>query len=334
MNKVVSVEWLRGVAAFGVCEMHLFCALDFFSKNDYFFNNYIFPISIAGRCGVSIFFVISGFIIPYSMLKNQYKIQNFLLFIIRRLTRLEPPYLFSLVLIISILALTAWINKTPFELDWKTVLLHLGYLNVFFGKPWLVGIYWTLAIEFQYYLLIALLFPLFFHSKSNIRYLTFFLVFILSFLASSYISSAFIFVHFPLFLLGISCALTKSGFMPKPIFVATVILLLIVIFVLHHKANTFFALLTTLIIFYDIDIKSSKLYFLGKISYSIYLFHWAVGVELLRKVYLYYYPASSEISKIIFCVFSIIFCLFFSWLTYEFIEKPSINLSKKVKYAS
>ena len=38
--------------------------------------------------------------------------------------------------------------------------LHLGYVNVFFGYPWLNPCYWTLAIELQYYLLVGCCFLL------------------------------------------------------------------------------------------------------------------------------------------------------------------------------
>src|SRR5262249_33436290 len=45
----------------------------------------------------------------------------------------------------------------PFSI--AQLLLHLGYLNTFFGYPWLQDVYWTLGIEFQYYLFVALIYP-------------------------------------------------------------------------------------------------------------------------------------------------------------------------------
>src|SRR5690606_28624124 len=51
-------------------------------------------------------------------------------------------------------------NGPPFEIDYIQLFSHLGYLNNFIGKDWLNPVFWTLAIEFQYYLLIALFFPL------------------------------------------------------------------------------------------------------------------------------------------------------------------------------
>jgi peptidoglycan/LPS O-acetylase OafA/YrhL len=50
--------------------------------------------------------------------------------------------------------------------------LHLGYLNAFFNYDWIVALYWTLAIEFQFYLSIGLLFPLIGHRSLLIRSVT------------------------------------------------------------------------------------------------------------------------------------------------------------------
>jgi len=36
--------------------------------------------------------------------------------------------------------------------------LHVGYLNGIFGYPWLNVVFWTLAIEFQFYLLICVVY--------------------------------------------------------------------------------------------------------------------------------------------------------------------------------
>ena len=58
-------------------------------------------------------------------------------------------------------------NVSAFQL-----LLHLGYLNAFFNYDWSVALYWTLAIEFQFYLSIGLLFPLISHRSLLIRSIT------------------------------------------------------------------------------------------------------------------------------------------------------------------
>src|ERR1035441_2897196 len=46
-----------------------------------------------GWLGVEIFFVISGFIIPYSLYKAGYRVSDFTRFLLKRIARLDPPYL-------------------------------------------------------------------------------------------------------------------------------------------------------------------------------------------------------------------------------------------------
>ena len=46
-------------------------------------------------------------------------------------------------------------------IDWTPAQIagHLGYLNTFLGLAWLNPVYWSLAIEFQFYILIGLAMP-------------------------------------------------------------------------------------------------------------------------------------------------------------------------------
>ena len=60
-----------------------------------------FPEAVPGGfIGVDVFFVISGFVIPLSLQGRDYRIADFPRFMIRRLVRLEPPYLVSIALTI------------------------------------------------------------------------------------------------------------------------------------------------------------------------------------------------------------------------------------------
>jgi len=50
--------------------------------------------------GVDVFFVISGFVIPLSLHGRGYRPSHFPTFMLRRLLRLEPPYLASIAMVI------------------------------------------------------------------------------------------------------------------------------------------------------------------------------------------------------------------------------------------
>ena len=55
--------------------------------------SYLAPIGAYGWLGVDVFFVISGFIVPYAMLRAGYTLSAWPTFILKRLIRVEPPYL-------------------------------------------------------------------------------------------------------------------------------------------------------------------------------------------------------------------------------------------------
>jgi peptidoglycan/LPS O-acetylase OafA/YrhL len=47
-----------------------------------------------------------------------------------------------------------------FPFSGTTIALHLGYLAGLAGHPWIVSVFWTLGIEFQFYILVGLTYPL------------------------------------------------------------------------------------------------------------------------------------------------------------------------------
>ena len=47
----------------------------------------------------------------------------------------------------------------PFVFDIKQIMLHIAYLIPFSEKNWISGVYWTLCVEFQFYVLIAIAYP-------------------------------------------------------------------------------------------------------------------------------------------------------------------------------
>jgi peptidoglycan/LPS O-acetylase OafA/YrhL len=103
-------------------------------------------------------------VIPISMILAQYQYRHFLTFLWKRSLRIEPPYLVSMLIGMVYLYVRNFIpSSTPVDLfpTWNEILLHVGYLIPFFEDArWINAGYWTLAIEFQYYISLAIIFPL------------------------------------------------------------------------------------------------------------------------------------------------------------------------------
>src|SRR5215510_4747208 len=108
-----TIDALRATAALWVCLFHFTVGTG---------------IGAHGYLGVTIFFVISGFIVPYSMMRGGYTIAAWPRFMLRRLVRLEPPYLASIGLILVLGALDA-LRGFPQVWTAKQIAGHLGYAN-------------------------------------------------------------------------------------------------------------------------------------------------------------------------------------------------------------
>ena len=52
--------------------------------------------------GVTAFFVISGFVLPLSLSSNGYRLSDAPVFLLKRAVRLEPPYLATILLIVTL----------------------------------------------------------------------------------------------------------------------------------------------------------------------------------------------------------------------------------------
>ena len=158
-KRVEAVHALRGVAALAVALYH------FSGGNQSFYvPSGIKVLGSKGWLGIEVFFVISGFILPYSLWKANYTFSrvNIGRFISKRIIRLVPPYFatIALVLVLGYLStLSPAFTGKPFKFDAFQLTLHAGYLNGYFQTGWLNPAFWTLAIECQFYLLIALVYP-------------------------------------------------------------------------------------------------------------------------------------------------------------------------------
>jgi peptidoglycan/LPS O-acetylase OafA/YrhL len=317
-----TINLLRGIAAAMVCIFHFIGYTDF--RGDLFSNDSLLAnIGKLGTNGVFVFFVISGFVIPLSLSKDQFNLKQLPQFLSRRFIRIEIPYLVSILLILLVNFLFAIKNNSNFNIDVKQFVFHILYIIPFSKYDWYNIIYWTLAIEFQFYIAIGLLYFLL-SSKNKIVVLLALLIFGLSSLLFN--DNRFIFEYSTIFAQGIVLFLLKTERIKQKL--AFVLLGLFVIATAYHHSITIsaFSLLTVLAIhFIEINKKLSNQF--GDISYSLYLTHGLIGGNLL---YLFSRYFTSFSGKILLVIAALSLSLLFSYIYWRFIENPSRKLSKKI----
>jgi peptidoglycan/LPS O-acetylase OafA/YrhL len=319
-----SLDLLRGLASLAVCFFH-------FTHGNPDFLGTANPLYIAGRygfLGVEVFFVISGFVIPYAMYRSGYEFRNLGKFLGKRFVRIEPPYLLSIVLILALnwlSTLSPYYRGAEFVVNFPALALHLGYLNAFFNFPWYNDVYWTLAIEFQYYLFIALVFPLLLHPRKYMSFITLLVFGLFGF----FIDRHSLIVNYGLlFVVGILLFQFRVGYLLKKEFGMLLLIALILIFVKFDKRYLVAALLPYFFIMYfEFSDRVSR--FLGNISYSLYLVHIPIGGRIINLSETF---IQNELLRSLMVFVALFVSVFAAWVFYRIIEKPAINWSKKLNY--
>ena len=311
-----------------------------------------------GFLGVDIFFVISGYLIT-SLIIKELKISgnfSFSKFYIRRMRRILPAMLFTIILSI----VTGYIYLTPsafietikssiaaifFSSNIYFYLIEQDYWsNIALTKP-LLNL-WSLSLEEQYYLLLPIALVIFFKKLKNYILIFFILVFLISFFyvffnSIKISSSSFYLLHARIweFIPGSLLALygDKFKFIKNIIFrnflaVIGFLLILFCLFLFNSISmkiifyNLIIVLGTSLIIlFLKKDILIYQLFTnrlvvcIGLISYSLYLIHYPLFA---------FYRINFAVGQIYQELVLIIILFIISIFCYFFIEKKFRNYSK------
>lgn len=288
------IDCFRGIAVLAVIFYHL--------------PNSMLP---GGLQGVTIFFVVSGFLMAKNTIRDEKNRQfSFLHFYYKRIKRIYPFLLFSLVVFIFILGISniRLIGNIRSELpslifgynNWWQLNQGVSYFDSYFNAS-LFKHYWSLSVELQFYLIWPFLFIVIKRMRrKQVFYLIYTLIFV-SILFSLFLPSTKAYYHtiaklFP-FLLGVwgyFNRITIGRFFEQNTFSKIWLLLLaslcLILFpIFPYTLNELlisicFALLLASI--HDMNIAkktkiaSTKLSFVGKISYELYLVHFPVLIAL------------------------------------------------------
>ena len=294
-----------------------------------------------GRFGVVLFFLLSGFVIPFS-LRGPSAIRKF---VIRRLFRLYPAYWFSLIL-----AVLAGAFVTGQQFFTITILANLTMLQEFTGKQNVVPAYWTLSVEILFYLLCALVY----YKSAPLRPTT------VVWTIAANLAIAMIFVaigqvfhrHFPLglplhiALMFFGTTLRQASF-ENSAFAKEAIPKLLVVFAVVIPCTQFFSIIKDDANSFDNPTAFTAAYFLalavfmfsvqrrsfvgpvsgylGKISYSIYLVH-GIVLSVAAPLLMLTPPWGAAA----FAVTVFISTIAISILSFHLIERPAMDWGAKL----
>lgn len=313
-HRLTALDGLRGVAILLVMGFHYFYHLEsFYYKSTLYpygetFSNV--PIFKYGYMGVELFFIISGFVIAMTLESSR----SLLDFVIRRFVRIWPALIVSAVLTFFLLN---W-SDAPFALTrrqfWPnflpsfTLTPTLLWSGLFPKVDFVTGVYWSLVVEIRFYMIAVILFWLF--ARQNLaRNLVIFtvLIYVARALLRRWVpgyngiyDALFIPDYMPWFAAGAVFYELYKGRLAK----GAALVMLAVAYALIARISLNYApigrappvssgfALVFLILFWFLATKLASmrifeirpLVWLGECSYSIYLYHYAVGMILISQI--------------------------------------------------
>lgn len=291
------IDALRGVAAMSVVVYHIY------KQNLLKYAETPFPepfhtLFVNGYLGVYIFFVLSGFVIAYSV--RGYRITPGFVgrFALRRSLRLDPPYWVAMIGAILV-ALTAQQVAIENKLEVPSagdVVAHVFYIQQFLGIPHILGVFWTLCLEIQFYLLYVVLLGLTQRFAGDRLWVFFGPIFVLSLIVGANVldlGHALCLWAWPFFFVGAATSWHFDGRISSRTW--GLIMAAACLVALDAPERIGVALLTAAAIFFTGRATSSTgatllrelslgrvLQYLGKISYSLYLTHLLIGSKSAR----------------------------------------------------
>lgn len=349
-----NLDSLRFIAFFFVFLSHLGPQFHFDQTDSFSFLNVVFQ---HGRTAVSFFFVLSGFLISYLLIKERFatKSLNIKAFFVKRIFRILPLYF--IVCIIGFMVIPIIFGETTNE----SVLQHLFLVANFnqiqlassgIENSMILAPLWSIAIEEQFYLV----WPFLLLSLKPKRYIYLFVFILLvsySFIYLNRHSYIVLMLHtvsvLPEFMLGAIVAYWTYSY-AKPIqiiqelpkwflIVAYIVSISLILYLPPPYSYIANPLIFTFIMLEQVFAKNSLfkvsaikgLDYLGKISYGSYMYH-----SIVLFVVMYFFTQwdlfswNSLLFKLLFIILSFVLTIGLSYLSFNTIEKYCLNLRNRI----
>lgn len=345
------IDTLRGFAALLVCWLHASSTFSYSSAETAASGGWLrsIPAHIdVGHIGVVVFFLISGFVIPFSIASD--RPAPIAAFAIRRVFRIYPAYWLSVPLAAFVIFHLWGSAFTTHE-----ILVNLTLMQDVVGVRPAEGVYWTLLVELVFYgLCIALLLTRSLFEPRRIAIVALALLAAFAFeLGTFWWKRQIMTTTAPYWFLNLAMMFTGSllrSRWERPAgtrdrFVDAAVALILVYCIALLPLGTFLATgwhytepMTYAIgalIFLGgtrlVRIETRATDWLGAISYSIYLFHSIVFLAI--EWWIYRQPAGAWLRTRpigVYMLIGIAAALIVASLIYRFVEKPGIRLGHRL----
>jgi len=367
------LDGIRAFAVILVCIVHFFQVDEagLYLSNKYL-GAFLFKTSQIGLRGVELFFLLSGFLITGILLDSKKSSKYFSTFYSRRFLRIFPLYYFVLTFSFLVLPHIIGIDIPGKELMQKQTWLwtYTSNLSGFFGHVgWdnslnfpSFGHFWSLCVEEHFYIFWPLL--VFFSNEKWLPRIMW------SIVAISVFSVLFVYFSNDLIPIlkwtTIRCAgvLSLGGLVAfyrkntqkyqqiisisKRLVLPVGILFFLVNFIPRKfeilDVVTFFLSVLFFLFLIVIALEGNKttkhlfnhkaLFFIGKISYGIYVYHGMLRPYFKEFIYtnLHSYISNGILASIFYTIVCTGISIFIAWLNWILIESPILKLKKYFNY--
>ncbi|MBF0571567.1 MAG: acyltransferase [Candidatus Omnitrophica bacterium] len=327
-ERILELDVLRGLAAISILCLHYTTGY-----SEHYFPPYptLFDFP-KGYYGISLFFMISGFVIFMTLEKTR----NPRDFVVSRFSRLYPGYWAAVILTFSLVRVSHLMLR---EISLHDVFMNLTMFHEWFNVKSLDPVYWTLRVELSFYILMFIIF-----LNRGLKYIE--SLGLLWLVLMIICSRLFWYFHIHMPVIIRQTYLLKSGhlFFAGILFYnlkmkgnswqrhTALILCLAAGYLVRDSSYDVFFEIGFFVIFYLFihgylsRIVLRPFVFLGSISYSLYLIHDDIGFIIIK--HLYAVKANAWLCFFIPAVFSIFVAALITYL----IEKPAVKFIRQ-RYA-
>ena len=335
-SRIKELDFFRGTAAILVILYHYTTRYQeiFSHKVNYIIN---FPF---GKMAVSMFFILSGFLICKSISRENSAIN----FLWRRFIRMWPCYVVAIVITTIVICFggSDFADRIP---SIKQFICNLTMIPEYLGQKAIDGAYWTQAVEIIFYMLIVGI--IFFKKKDKMKEISLIWVsisIILNLLIKIFDSSILrilgillIRTYSQLFITGILFYYLYSKEQNKVLIYIGLFLCLInqylalgIEYTIYYliEISIFYAIVIIRFVKITRFINNKFIIFISSISYPLYLVHQMVGYVIINKL------ENLGLENEIFIFIPIAVSIILAYLLHKFVEQPVIEKTKNIKISN